>query len=101
MRRKAWHMLETNFPRQIRRPKLHRSSRTCAAHRAWVRRHHCSVPACLLVPVECAHVRGSTNGGVALKPSDRWVISLCFEHHSEQHRIGESHFEQKYSICLT
>lgn len=37
---------------------------------------------------------------MALKPSDRWVISLCSEHHIEQHRIGEAEFERRHGICL-
>ena len=74
--------------------------RTCPAHRAWVRRHHCSVPGCKRLPIECAHVRTGTDGGVGLKPSDRWCISLCSFHHAEQHRIGEARFETKHGICL-
>jgi hypothetical protein len=76
------------------------SSRECAAHRAWVRRHHCCVPGCLQRPIECAHVRRNTDGGVALKPSDRWSISLCRDHHIEQHHAGELAFEQRYGIDL-
>jgi hypothetical protein len=61
--------------------------RTCAAHRAWVRRHYCCVPGCRQRPIECAHVRGGTDGGLGLKPSDKWTISLCQTHHIEQHHI--------------
>ncbi|MFL6728287.1 MAG: putative HNHc nuclease [Sphingomicrobium sp.] len=65
-----------------------------------MRRHHCSVPRCDRLPIECAHVRIGTDGGAGLKPSDRWVISLCRSHHREQHEIGELSFEEKYSIDL-
>ena len=41
-----------------------------------------------------------TDGGTGLKPSDRWVISLCEFHHREQHRIGEREIERKYEINL-
>ena len=75
-------------------------SRSCPAHRAWVRKHHCSVPGCLALPIECAHVRRGTDGGTGLKPSDRWVVSLCAKHHMEQHRIGERAFERKYGLDL-
>lgn len=75
-------------------------SRSCPAHRAWVRKHHCSVSGCLALPIECAHVRRGTDGGTGLKPSDRWVVSLCTSHHMEQHRLGELKFEKKYGLDL-
>lgn len=37
---------------------------------------------------------------MALKPSDRWVISLCSYHHREQHHLGEDQFERRYRIDL-
>ena len=89
-----------SLPRRIRRQRLPKRQRFCPAHRAWVRRHHCCVPGCDSVPVECAHVRHGTDGGTGLKPSDRWAISLCRAHHREQHQIGESLFEKKYNIDL-
>ena len=89
-----------SLPKHRARPRREHCPRVCPAHRAWVRRHHCSVPGCLLVPIECAHVRRGTDGGVALKPSDRWVISLCRDHHAEQHRIGESAFAERYELDL-
>jgi len=79
------------------RERLHRS---CAGHRAWVRRHDCSIRGCRLGPIECAHVRHGTDGGAGMKPSDKWTISLCQFHHSEQHRIGEVAFEERYSVNL-
>ena len=95
-------MPDLRLPDRIQRDQPVRSPpRTCPAHRAWVRRHHCSVSGCKRLPIECAHVRGGTDGGMALKPSDRWCISLCAHHHAEQHRLGEPRFEQKYGLCLT
>jgi hypothetical protein len=58
------------------------------------------VPGCEQLPVECAHVRSGTDGGMARKPSDHWAISLCSGHHAEQHRIGEIGFEKKYGLDL-
>ena len=52
------------------------------------------------MPIECAHVRSGTDGGTALKPSDRWCVSLCSYHHAEQHRLGEWRFEAKYQLNL-
>jgi hypothetical protein len=37
---------------------------------------------------------------MALKPSDRWVISLCRQHHQEQHRLGEISFARRYGLDL-
>jgi len=93
-------MHNARMPKRVERPRRQSEIRECPAHRAWVRRHHCSVPGCPLLPIECAHVRSGTNGGLALKPSDRWVISLCSHHHREQHQLGEASFEDKYSIDL-
>lgn len=37
---------------------------------------------------------------MARKPDDYWTISLCQEHHSEQHAIGEGPFEDKHKIDM-
>ena len=69
------------------------------AHRAWVRGHACS--ACgSTTAIECAHVREGTDGGIGMKPSDRWTVSLCRDCHTEQHRIGEGPFERGAGINL-
>lgn len=78
-----------------------RSPRSCPAHRAWVRKHYCCVPGCKRMPTECAHVRNGTDGGMGMKPSDKWAISLCEPHHLEQHAIGERAFEDRYDIDLS
>ena len=93
-------MHDPRLPNRVQRQKSKADSGSCPAHRAWVRKHHCCVPDCRRLPIECAHVRGGTDGGMALKPSDRWVISLCSQHHQEQHRIGENRFEKKYDLDL-
>jgi hypothetical protein len=88
------------LPRRIAQLRSKRNLRNCPGHRVWVRRHHCSVPGCLRQPIECVHVRARTDGGTGMKPSDRWVISLCVFHHREQHQIGESRFEEKHDIDM-
>lgn len=70
------------------------------AHRAWVRQHRCCVPGCQLMPIECAHVNTAANSGMSRKASDAFTVSLCREHHSEAHRIGERSFERKHGIHL-
>ena len=93
-------MPELRFPSRLPPEPRKKTSRICAAHRAWVRRHQCSVRGCQGHPIECAHVRCGTDGGLGIKPSDRWTISLCRQHHLEQHEIGEPAFEAKYELDL-
>ena len=88
------------LPNRLQKERSPVSARECPAHRAWIRRHHCCVAGCLAITIECAHVRSGTDGGVGLKPSDRWTVSLCSAHHAEQHRIGERRFERRYGIDL-
>lgn len=70
------------------------------AHRAWVRSHRCCVPLCQLMPIECAHVRTAATAGMGMKSSDAFCLSLCREHHAEQHRIGVKSFEKKHGIDM-
>lgn len=69
------------------------------AHRDWVRKHHCCVPGCQLMPIEVAHVNRASTRGVGQKSSDAQTISLCREHHAESHR-GERTFERKRGIDM-
>ncbi len=88
----------TFLPARIKREKK-TNARECAPHRQWVRLHQCA--ACgTQTAIECAHVRSGTDGGLGLKPSDCWCISLCREHHNEQHQLGEPAFEAKYRIDM-
>ena len=93
-------MTECPLPKKVAAPARPQKWRLCPAHRAWVWKHHCSVPGCATLPVECAHIRIGTDGGIALKPSDRWIISLCAGHHGEQHQLGERRFQTKYRFDL-
>lgn len=88
------------LPQRIVKPRRVQETRSCPAHRTWVRRHHCIVAGCERLPVECAHVRCGSDGGTGLKPSDRFLVSLCRDHHAEQHSIGEKSFEKKYGLDL-
>jgi hypothetical protein len=88
------------LPKRLERAERRRDERNCPAHRAWVRKHQCCVPGCANRDIECAHVRTGSDGGVGMKPSDRWCISLCAHHHREQHDIGEGAFERRYAIDL-
>lgn len=50
-------------------------------------------PAATTTRIECAHVCSGTDGGIALKPSDRFCIGRRAHRHAEQYRIGEAAFE--------
>jgi hypothetical protein len=42
--------------------------------------------------VDPMHVRGGTDGGMGLKPSDKYTVPGCRKCHQHQHRIGEDRF---------
>jgi hypothetical protein len=45
-------------------------------------------------------VRVGSGAGVGQKPDDFFTISLCREHHAEQHRIGERSFAAAHWLNL-
>lgn len=88
------------LPRRIERQSGKKDEgKRSPAHRAWVRSHHCVVPGCMEMPIECAHVRRANNSGTGYKPGDKFTVSLCRDHHAESHR-GERTFEAKYGLDL-
>lgn len=90
-------MLPARIDRKSHRENIGKRS---PAHCNFVRSHNCCVKGCGGRPIEVAHVRIGTGGGMAVKPSDRWTISLCQYHHSEQHREGERQFELKHGLDM-
>ena len=60
-------------------------------HLAFVRQLPC-VACGKAAPSEAAHVRSGTDGGVGVKPGDRYAVPLCVSCHAKQHRIGELTF---------
>lgn len=50
--------------------------------------------------IEAAHVRGETDGGLGVKPSDYWTIPLCAYHHATQHAEGEGEFQKRHNINM-
>src|ERR1700746_3197572 len=60
-------------------------------HLTFVRQLPC-VACGRLAPSEAAHVRTGTDGGVGVKPGDRYTIPLCTACHQKQHRMGELPF---------
>src|SRR5215472_10679867 len=79
------------IPRSIARHKaksdLHRQVR----HLTFIRQLPC-VACGKAAPSEAAHVRTGTDGGVGMKPGDRYAVPLCTTCHAKQHRIGELTF---------
>jgi hypothetical protein len=73
-----------------------------AGHLKWIRGHECAV--CggfpLGYPIEAAHVRTGTDGGMGVKPGDNWTLPLCSHHHRNQHLIGEAEFEAIFGIDM-
>lgn len=68
-------------------------------HLAWVRSLPCSVPGCRGELIEAHHVR--KGAGVGLKPSDRYCVGVCVEHHAEGHSLGWRTFEIRYGVDLS
>lgn len=89
-------MLPRRLPKADKRPGRWKSP----AHCNFVRDHHCCVPGCDNRPIEVAHVRRGSDAGMGRKPSDWHTISLCRDHHHEQHTIGESSFEGEHGINM-
>ena len=76
------------------------TDRVFPAHRAWVRRHGCSIVGCQDGPIEFAHLRTSANSGAGLKPSDLNGISLCQGHHRRAHNIGHDSMARENGMTL-
>lgn len=89
-------MLPRKIPKTPKRSNRWRSQ----AHCSFVRGHECCVPGCPGRPIEVAHVRRGGGAGVGQRPHDFYTVSLCRDHHAEQHRIGEQSFERRHSIAL-
>ena len=84
-------MAVPRIPRTIARPKLKPHLRRRQQHLAFVRQLPC-VACGKAAPSEAAHVRTGSDGGVGMKPGDRYAVPLCTACHARQHRIGELTF---------
>lgn len=88
------------LPRRIPKERNRSERWRSPAHCNFVRSHHCIVPGCDGMPIEVAHVRNGSDAGMGRKPSDWFTVSMCRDHHAEQHRIGEGPFERAHRIDL-
>lgn len=95
-------MLPQRKPRERKPPRTLKVSRRCKPHRKFVAGFACCGCGTFGTddnPVEAAHLRIGTGGGMGLKPSDRWVLSLCHRCHSgEQHQKGERSFWERRDV---
>lgn len=88
------------LPPRIQKKRTRSERWRSQAHCTFVRSHHCVVPGCQSGPIEVAHVRSGSDAGMGRKPSDWFTVSLCRDHHAEQHRVGEGPFERSHGIDL-
>lgn len=77
----------------------------CRPHLEWIRTQPCLCRSSgdgwhCHGPVQAAHVRTNTDGGMGMKPSDFWSVPLCAKHHREQHQIGETAFQLRHRIFM-
>ena len=79
------------IPRTVARRKPATNFRRRAQHLAFVRQLPC-VACGKAAPSDAAHVRTGTDGGVGMKPADRYAVPLCTACHAKQHRVGELTF---------
>lgn len=87
-------MLPPRIPKKPKRESRWRST----AHCNFVRSHQCAIADCDGMPIEVAHVRLGSGAGMSQKPSDWRTVSLCRDHHAEQHRVGERTFWGDFDI---
>ena len=77
--------------RPVAHPKPKPEFRRRVQHLAFIRLLPC-VACGKAAPSEAAHVRTGTDGGVGIKPGDRYAVPLCTACHAKQHRLGELTF---------
>ena len=74
-----------------------------AAFLAYVRSLPCTI--CRRPGCDAAHIRaaapqyGKRYTGKGEKPSDKWAVPLCRDHHREQHGMSELSFWLRYGIA--
>ena len=79
------------IPRSLVRRKPKPNPRRRVQHLAFVRQLPC-VACGKAAPSEAAHVRTGADGGVGMKPGDRYAVPLCTACHAKQHWVGELGF---------
>ena|SRR3990167_8233061 len=89
------------FTRAVPGPADAPDNRDHPKHRAWIRSRPCTVEnGDCRGAVQAHHVRDETDGGMGLKPHDKWCVPLCMWHHDHGHRIGWQSFEKLHGVEL-
>lgn len=91
------------LPQKRKRPKsgIERApKRIWLRHRKFVRSHACVVPGCQATDIQFCHIRSAANAGTGLKPHDAHSFPACFNHHQEQHQVGQGTFEDRHGVDL-
>lgn len=88
------------LPARLRQKRNRTERWRSPAHTKFVGEHACSVTGCTGRPIEVAHLRNGTDAAMGRKASDWFTLSLCQDHHSEQHRIGEVSFAERHGIDM-
>jgi hypothetical protein len=84
-------MPAARIPRTVARHKPKLDAHRRGQHLTFIRQLPC-VACGRAAPSEPAHVRTGTDGGVGIKPGDRYAVPLCTACHAKQHRVGELSF---------
>jgi hypothetical protein len=84
-------MPAARIPRSLARHKPKPNPHRRVQHLAFLRQLPC-IACGKAAPSEAAHVRTGTDGGVGMKPGDRYAVPLCTTCHARQHRMGELSF---------
>jgi len=84
-------MPAARIPRTVARRKPKLDSHRRGQRLSFIRQLPC-VACGRAAPSEPAHVRTGTDGGVGIKPGDRYAVPLCSACHAKQHRVGELSF---------
>lgn len=85
--------------RTVPMPKKQPDPKRSASHLKFLR----SLPCCICgrAPSEACHIRAGTDGGMGVKPSDRFAVPMCTEHHRDQHQRGELAFWSGHGVDPT
>jgi hypothetical protein len=84
-------MPAARIPHTVARHKPKLDAHRRGQHLTFIRQLAC-VACGRAAPSEPAHVRTGTDGGVGMKPGDRYAVPLCTACHAKQHRVGELSF---------
>jgi len=80
------------IPRAVVAAKRKPNPKRATQHLAFVREIGICLACGARGPVEAAHVRRGTDGGIGVKPSDKYSVPLDSSCHMTQHRVGEVTF---------